>query len=60
MGNLAIRSYTLRQSKADGKGFTYPGRKKLMWDGKNMKITNLDEANQFVKRDYREGWSLTA
>jgi hypothetical protein len=60
MGNLAIRSYTLRTAKADGKGFNYPGRKKLMWDGKNMKITNLDEANQFVKRQYREGWSLTA
>jgi hypothetical protein len=23
-----------------------------------MKITNFDEANQFVKRTYREGWSL--
>jgi len=22
----------------------------------NMKITNFDEANQFVKRDYRKGW----
>jgi predicted dehydrogenase len=60
MGNLAIRSYTLRKAKADGRGFDYPGRKKLNWDGKNMKITNLDEANQFVKRDYREGWSLNA
>ena len=60
MGNVAIRSYTLRTAKADGKGFNYPGRKKLMWDGKNMKITNFDEANQFVSRQYREGWSLTA
>ncbi len=60
MGNVAIRSYMVRNAKADGKGFTYPGRKKLMWDGKNMKITNFDEANQFVKRQYREGWSLTA
>jgi hypothetical protein len=23
-----------------------------------MKITNFDEANQFVKRNYRDGWSL--
>jgi hypothetical protein len=23
-----------------------------------MKITNFDEANQFVKRTYRDGWSL--
>jgi len=60
MGNLAIRSYTLRQPKADGKGFTYPGRKRLTWDGKNMKITNFDDANQFVKREYRSGWSLNA
>lgn len=52
MGNLAIRSYTIR------KGDQYPGRKKLLWDAKNMKITNFDEANQFVKREYREGWSL--
>lgn len=54
MGNLAIRSYALRDEK--GK---YPGRKKLLWDAKNMKITNFDEANQFVKREYREGWSLS-
>lgn len=54
MGNLALRSYMIKG--ADGKGF--PGRKKLLWDAENMKITNFDEANQFVKRQYREGWSL--
>ncbi|HTI10486.1 MAG TPA: Gfo/Idh/MocA family oxidoreductase [Puia sp.] len=59
MGNLAIRSYDLRKPKADGKGFDYPGRHiKLLWDGANMKITNFEDANQFVKRTYREGWSL--
>jgi hypothetical protein len=44
----------------DAKGLTsYPGRNiQLMWDGPNMKITNFDLANQFVKRAYREGWSL--
>jgi predicted dehydrogenase len=52
MGNLAIRSYSIR------KGDNYPGRKKLLWDAKNMKITNFDEANQFVKREYREGWKM--
>ncbi len=57
MGNLALRSLDIRKQKADGKGFDYPGRYiKLMWDGDNMKITNFDEANQFVKRDYRTGW----
>ncbi|CCH00554.1 oxidoreductase domain protein [Fibrella aestuarina BUZ 2] len=58
MGNLAIRSYNLRTAKGDGRGFDYPGRKKLLWDGKNMKITNYDEANQFVSRNYRDGWKL--
>jgi len=56
MGNLAIRSFMM---KTNGKGAAqYPGRKRLMWDAKNMKITNFDEANQFVKREYREGWKL--
>ena len=31
---------------------------RLMWDGPNMKVTNVEEANQYVKREYREGWSL--
>ena len=52
MGNLAIRSYGMRNEKG------YIGRKKLLWDAKNMKITNFDEANQFVRREYRNGWSL--
>ena len=56
MGNLAIRSYDLREKA--GNGFEYPGRKKLLWDGTNMRITNFEPANQFVKREYREGWSL--
>lgn len=53
MGNLALRSWQLKD--ASGK---YNGRKKLLWDAQNMKITNFDEANQFVKRKYREGWEL--
>ncbi len=57
MGNLAIRSYMLRQPKEDG-GWTYPARKKLIWDGENMQITNIEAANQFVGRTYREGWEL--
>jgi predicted dehydrogenase len=56
MGNLALRSWNIKGP--DGKGF--PGRKKLLWDAKNMKITNFDEANQFVRREYRDGWSLGA
>lgn len=56
MGNLAIRSYNLREKSGDS--FEYPGRKKLLWDGTNMNITNFEAANQFVKRTYREGWKL--
>lgn len=59
MGNLAIRSYDIRKPRVGGRPdqFDYPGRNiKLLWDGANMKITNFDEANQFVKREYRTGW----
>jgi len=56
MGNLAIRSYQLEVS--EGGDSSYPGRKKLLWDAKNMKITNFDPANKFVLRQYRDGWSL--
>lgn len=60
MGNLAIRSYALRKANPSGRAnsFVYEGRKKLLWDGASMRITNFEEANQFVKRTYREGWSL--
>lgn len=59
MGNLGIRSYNIRKPLEKG-GFSYPGRKPLLWDGPNMKITNFDEANQFVRRNYRDGWTLGA
>jgi predicted dehydrogenase len=31
---------------------------KLLWDSAALKFTNLEEANKFVRRDYRTGWSL--
>lgn len=60
MGNLAIRSFDIREPKPEKEGqYTYPGRYiKLLWDGPNMKITNFDAANQFVKREYREGFKI--
>lgn len=58
MGNLAIRSWMMLNPNRKGWEDKYAGRKKLLWDAKNMKVTNFDEANAFVKRDYREGWSL--
>ena len=57
MGNLAIRSYMLRREDEEGRKIYY-GRKKLLWDGDNMRITNFEEANQFVGRTYREGWAV--
>ena len=57
MGNLAIRSYMLRKENSNG-GYDFYARKKLLWDGENMKITNLPEANQFVTRNYRQGWKI--
>ena len=31
---------------------------RLMWDGKNMKVTNRPEANQYVRPPRRKGWEL--
>ena len=31
---------------------------RLEWDGPNMKITNIPEANQLLARNYRPGWTL--
>ncbi len=42
MGNLAV----------------HMAGKRLLWDGEKMECTNVPEANKFVKREYREGWSL--
>ena len=64
MGNLILRSFNIREkiSKNDpvyGKmeGYNFPGRYiTYKWDGPNMRITNFEAANQFVKREYRKGW----
>ena len=53
--NLALRSWYVKDDKG-----RFPGRKKLLWDAEKMKITNFDEANQFVKRQYRDGYTFNA
>jgi predicted dehydrogenase len=70
MANLAIRSYDIQKPKplvdgkppVNGRGvaqYDYPGRHiKLLWDGDNMRVTNFEDANQFVRRSYRQPWSL--
>jgi hypothetical protein len=61
MANLAIRAHDIRKPRADGRGFDYPGRNiKLVWDNQLMKVTNFDEVNQFVKREYRKGFDMKA
>jgi predicted dehydrogenase len=34
-----------------------PGRR-LEWDSENLQVKNAPELNQFVKTEYRKGWSL--
>jgi len=52
MGNLAIHSFNWKE------GENFDGRKKLIWDGQQMRITNFEPANRFVKRTYRGDYSL--
>jgi len=42
LGNVALR---------------FPNQR-LYYDGENMEVTNIKEANQYLKRDYFGGWSL--
>jgi predicted dehydrogenase len=42
MGNLAVR---------------FPNQQ-LLWDGENMQVKNHKDGNVFVRRKYREGWTL--
>lgn len=64
MGNLAIKAFQYKKLKpgkklGDWDPFEYPGRRKILWDGENMKVTNWDKANEWVKGSYRKGWELS-
>jgi predicted dehydrogenase len=48
LGNVALRVH-LRELLT---------RKKLLWDPVAFKFTNLPEANEYLRREYRQGWSL--
>lgn len=48
LGNIALR-LKLRGEVA---------KHKLLWDPEKFAITNLPAANQYLKRNYREGWKL--
>ncbi|MCA9053595.1 MAG: Gfo/Idh/MocA family oxidoreductase [Planctomycetaceae bacterium] len=43
LGNIAVRH----------KG------ERIVWDAKNLRVTNLEAANQWVTREYRDGWEVT-
>lgn len=59
MANLAIRGADMPKPTGKGDNVEYPvSNMKLVWDNKNMKVTNYDDVNQFVRRKYRQGWSL--
>lgn len=63
IGNLALKSYFEVDPSAENKGFwgggaQFWGRKRLQWDADNMKITNFEPANKYVKRTYRNGYSV--
>jgi len=32
--------------------------KKIEWDAKAMKVTNSQDANRYLRRDYRKGWEI--
>ncbi|MBI3851748.1 MAG: Gfo/Idh/MocA family oxidoreductase [Verrucomicrobia bacterium] len=48
LGNVALR-VQLREKLT---------RTRLLWNAPSLKITNLPEANEFLQRPYREGWTL--
>jgi hypothetical protein len=48
LGNIAVRM----SQQLYEKGL------KLYYDGPNMRITNLPEANKYIQREYRKGWTL--
>jgi hypothetical protein len=36
----------------------YRAGTKLQWDAANLKATNCPEADQFIRKTYRDGWTL--
>lgn len=71
VANLAIRGYNIPKAitseetaaaTASGKPVRkiFPARgTNIIWDAANMKVTNIDELNQFVKREYRAPFKLS-
>ena len=62
-----------KSGKPAGAGFDYSGPlteicmlgnaarridARIEWDAENLKVTNLPEANKYIRTEYRKGWSL--
>ncbi|GAC1491675.1 MAG: Gfo/Idh/MocA family oxidoreductase [Flavisolibacter sp.] len=64
LGNLLLRSFNMQEKieRKDPVYGTVKGNKfsaryiALKWDGANMRVTNFEPANQFIRRAYRPGW----
>jgi len=37
---------------------SYRAGQRIEWDAKNMKATNCPEADKYIRREYRKGWTL--
>ena len=37
---------------------SYRAQSKLEWDAENLKATNCPAADNFIQREYRQGWTL--
>ena len=48
LGNVALRP-EMREEMTT---------KRLLWDGPNLRFTNSDTANKFIKREYRANWAV--
>jgi predicted dehydrogenase len=44
LGNVALRT----------------GPQKLEWDSRRLRVTNVAEANRFIRKSYRKGWEIEA
>jgi len=64
MGNLLLRTFDIQEKNKRNdpvygqmESMKFSGRyRALLWDGANMKVTNYEPANQFIRREYRKGW----
>jgi len=71
--HAVISMAAIKAGKPAGAGFGYSGPlteicmlgnvasrmdARIEWDAENLKVTNLPEANKYIRTEYRKGWSL--